>query len=225
METNIMLSIDDFCSEPKHLENMEKVVALINEFRIKPTIFTIPLYENKYSIFDLKYPQIDEILEHCEIACHGLTHVGKDGGKSNEMLGVSAKEFETNIGKSIDMLKDKFGKKPVGYKAPGWIVECEQAPIIEKHFKWMQINELGTNPRSHEGFFFFPITYDLFDVGSFITPMMFITSHLTNGNNENVLNITNYLKFRNSLNKLKKHNFKINFMTLSELMGKLKCQH
>lgn len=224
MKINMMLSIDDFCSEPKHLQHMEKVVALINELGIRPTLFTIPLYENKYSILDLKYPRLDEILKHSEIACHGLTHINSDGKESDEMGGVSAEEFENKIGQSVDMLKERFGKKPTGYKAPGWIVESQHTPIIRKHFKWVQINEPGFTPLSHKKFFYFPITYDLHNIGSYITSYAFITSHLTNTRNDNVINEKNYLLFRKAIITLREQGHFVNFITMGELRDKL-CQH
>ena len=115
------------------------------------------------------------------------------------------------------MIKDKFGKKPDGYKAPGWQVDVGQDEIIKKHFKWMQINKAETACFYDKDFFFFPVTYSINDIGLYIPRTIFFISHMSNHTNKNVIDMENYLLFRYNIKMLKEKNFKLIYNTLSEM--------
>lgn len=102
-------------------EGIENFLKLLEEFGIKATFFIVGR--------DLLYPQnvgvVKTIVEKGhEVASHSMNHI-----QGFRLLGKEEKERE--IAEAEEIIFEKTGKKPVGFRAPGWNIDDEALGILK----------------------------------------------------------------------------------------------
>lgn len=100
---------------------IDNFLKLLDEFKIKATFFLVGK--------DLLHPQNDEIARKIvgaghEIANHSMNHI-----QGFRLLSKEEKNKEIEEGEKI--IFEKTGKKPVGFRAPGWNINDEAFEILK----------------------------------------------------------------------------------------------
>jgi peptidoglycan/xylan/chitin deacetylase (PgdA/CDA1 family) len=111
------LSAADFGAQ----EGLPRILALLDKYRIPSTMF-IP------AVSALLHPEMIPAIQKSgrnEIGVHGWIH------ESPPAL-ASAAEEERLLNKAIDYLTTATGKRPVGYRAPGWAYSANTLGLVRK---------------------------------------------------------------------------------------------
>lgn len=151
----LLLENDPLC----YLKELNK------EFGAKFTLFVTPLWANNPSFSILNNTQWYKILcnlPYCEIAQHGLTHQASiPQAQAQEFYNLPSEEVEKRIVVGKEMM-EKFGKKIVGFKSPGWTTPPFTYNILKNHgFKYIVDHFLGTTPINHNGIYRVPYTFSI----------------------------------------------------------------
>lgn len=102
------------------VRNADRMLALLGRFGIRATFFALGKVCEKF-------PQLLPTIESAghEIASHGYGH---------ELLyRITPKRFEWDLKRSIEIIESQIGRRPIGYRAPGFSVTHQSlwaGPII-----------------------------------------------------------------------------------------------
>lgn len=98
----------DYLSKP-----LDQILRIFEEFQVKATFFIVA------DVIDIFPGKVESIVEKGhEIACHSLHHKICLNTKTKSPF-ISVSEFEDNTGFAKEKLEKVYGKKIIGYRAPG----------------------------------------------------------------------------------------------------------
>ena len=204
-------------------QNIDKIFSLIEDFGCKFTLFVVP---------NLKSPELSNIpadlrlhadfvkdlnfhkyVGKIELAGHGYDHYSTltDG---REFLNLDRDLIKSKIDASIEIFKS-VGVHPVGFKAPGWHLDEDMLNWLGTKFRWIGVNQYGTDPIHFAGIVMMPHTKG---INEEINPNEdnILTSHINGGpagSNKNAWTQENYEKIQ----KLLLSN-QFEFMTMTEYL-------
>ena len=229
MDLNVIICIDDTHPEPGWGMPEDECVSYLHklnkEFGCKFVQFIPSNYHGKYPLSQHKeWVKYWGDLDWIELAAHGHYHDCRIGDPGEcEMIEHDYNSACNRLNLCLQEW-DEVGVKPEGWRMPGWLATQGSFDAVSEKFKYVAIHEHHNNNilfnsnikkfQGADGIHLEDCNVNLW--GNEENTIMF-QSHIAGLTNQNNWNFENYSNFRNILSFLQKdHN--LNFKLLKELL-------